>query len=160
MPSSTATAVSDADLLQAGYRYALSLTHRIDDAEDCVQEAWLKLCRRYGRVESIAVLFTAVRNLHIDHCRRAKIVAFESLDAEDVGPEPAAPERETPGVHGDLETLLGGLRMVEREVLFLHYVQGHTAAEIGVLTGRPRGSVLSLLHRAIANLRARAAADR
>lgn len=148
---------SDADLLQIGYRYALSLTHRSHDAEDYVQEAWMKLCQRYGRVESRAVLFTALRNLHIDRCRRAQIVPFELLEERsETSADPAAPAGEEPGVNGDLDVLLAALRDAEREVLFLHYVEGYTAEEIGSLTDRPRGTVLSLMSRALAKLRARA----
>jgi RNA polymerase sigma-70 factor (ECF subfamily) len=149
---------TDEELLQAGYRYAVSMTHHPEDAEDLVQEGWLNLCRRYGRVESRAVLFTTVRNLFIDQCRRRKIVAFESLDQEQPPALPPAPAEE-PGVKGDLEKLLAILRPNEREMLFLHYHQGHTAEEIGQMTGQPRGTVLSLLHRAIGKLRAAAAGE-
>ena len=34
------------ELVQAGYRYALALTHHHYDAEDLVQQAWLKLTHR------------------------------------------------------------------------------------------------------------------
>jgi len=149
LPDETAT---ERDLLQAGYRYALSLTHQAEDAEDCVQEAWLNLSRRYGRVESRAVLFTAVRNLFIDQCRRKKIIHFESIDQ----PEPPtlpAQVAEEPGLAGDMAALLGTLRPAEREAIFLHYYEGRTAEEIGQLTGQPRGTVLSLLHRAVARMR-------
>lgn len=146
---------SDAERLQRGYRYALALTHHSADAEDLVQEAWLNLSRRYGRVESNALLFTAVRNLFVDQCRRKKIVQFDSLGEGDGADVPAISETE-PGVQGDLEALLAILRPVEREALFLHYYEGRTAEEIGQLTGQPRGTVLSLLHRSIAKLRAAA----
>jgi len=143
---------TDAERLQSGYRYALALTHHPEDAQDLVQEAWLNLCRRYGRVESNALLFTAVRNLFVDQCRRKKIVQFESLDQPEP-PELPAINDEEPGLKGDLATLLAVLRPVERETLFLHYYLGHTADEIAQLTGQPRGTVLSLLRRAIAKLR-------
>ena len=144
---------TDAERLQKGYRYALALTHHAADAEDLVHEAWLNLSRRYGRVESNAVLVTAVRNLFIDQCRRRKIVQFESLDQPEPPELPALADNE-PGVEGDLAALLAILRPVEREALFLHYYEGRTAEEIGQLTGQPRGTVLSLLHRAVAKLRA------
>ena len=143
---------NERDLLQAGYRYALSLTHQPPDAEDLVQEAWLNLSRRYGRVETRAVLFTAVRNLFIDQCRRRKIVHFESLDQPTPPPLPPLAAEE-PGLVGDVAALLGKLRPAEREVVFLHYYEGHTAEEIAQLTGQPRGTVLSLLHRAVARMR-------
>jgi RNA polymerase sigma-70 factor, ECF subfamily len=143
---------TDADLLQVGYRYALSLTHHAEDAEDLVQEAWFNLCRRYSRVESRAILFKTIRNGFIDQCRRKKIVAFESLDQPEPPVLPAI-DGEEPGVKGDLETLLAVLSPKQREALFLHYHQGHTAEEIAKLTQQPRGTVLSLLHRGVARLR-------
>jgi RNA polymerase sigma-70 factor (ECF subfamily) len=148
---------TDAQRLQSGYRYALALTHHAADAEDLVQEAWLNLCRRYGRVESSALLSTAVRNLFIDQCRRKKIVQFDSLDQPEP-PEIPPVAGEEPGLKGDLTALLAVLRPVEREALFLHYYEGRTAEDIAQLTGQPRGTVLSLLHRAIAKLREAAAA--
>jgi len=150
--SSDISIPSDTERLQKGYRYALALTHHPEDAEDLVQEAWLNLCRRYGKVESNAVLFTAVRNLFVDQCRRKKVVQFESLD-EPESPEVAELTESQPGLQGDLDTLLAVLRPVEREALFLHYYEGRTAEEIGKITSQPRGTVLSLLHRAIAKLR-------
>ncbi len=153
--SDTSTTLTDADRLQKGYRYALALTHHSADAEDLVQEAWLNLSRRYGRVETNAVLFTAVRNLFVDQCRRKKIVQFDSIEERE-GPELPAIAESEPGLQGDLEVLLSILRPVEREALFLHYYEGRTAEEIGQLTAQPRGTVLSLLHRALAKLRAAA----
>jgi RNA polymerase sigma-70 factor (ECF subfamily) len=140
------------ELLQAGYRYALSLAHHDADAEDLVQEAWLNLSRRYGSVDSRAVLFTAVRNLFIDHCRRRKIIHFESIDQPEPPTLPSL-DGEEPGLAGDVAELLATLRPAEREVIFLHYYEGRTAEEIGGLTGQPRGTVLSLLHRAVAKMR-------
>ena len=149
---------TDAELLQSGFRYALSLSHHVEDAEDLAQQSWLNLCTSYGRVESRAVLFTAVRHLFIDQCRRRKIVQFDSLDGPAAADAPAELAEE-PGVKGDLDVLLATLRPAERELLFLHYHQGHTAEEIGRLTDQPRNTVLSIIHRAIAKLRAAAAAN-
>jgi RNA polymerase sigma-70 factor (ECF subfamily) len=143
---------TDAERLQKGYRYALALTHHPADAEDLVHEAWLNISRRYGRVESNALLVTAVRNLFIDQCRRKKIVKFESLDQPEP-PELLSLTETEPGLEGDLVALLAILRPGEREAIFLHYYEGRTAEEIGQLTGQPRGTVLSLLHRSIAKLR-------
>jgi len=157
-PSDISIPTTDAERLQKGYRYALALTHHPEDAQDLVHEAWLNLCRRYGQVGSNAILFTAVRNLFVDQCRRKKIVQFESLDEPETPDVPEMVDSE-PGVQGDLETLLATLRPVEREALFLHYYEGRTAEEIGQLTSQPRGTVLSLLHRAIAKLREVATQD-
>lgn len=146
----------EVELLQSGYRYALSLTHRTHDAEDLAQEAWLNLSRRYGTVSSRAALYTAIRNLFIDRCRRARVIAFESI--EENASEYPSTMATAPAAADDLEQLLATLRPGEREVIYLHHIDGHTAEEVGVLTRQPRGTVLSLLHRAFKKLRGAAAA--
>lgn len=135
------------DLLQSGYRFAYSLTHHREDAEDLVQQAWFNLSRRYGQVENRAILFTSIRNQFYDQCRRARIVRFESMDN---APEPATRHAEdrVSTERGDLEILLSHLSEREREVLYLNSVEGYTAQEISEQTGTPRGTILSLLSRA------------
>ena len=59
-------------------------------------------------------------------------------------------------VFADTATLnraLAALRPAERETLFLADVEGYTAQEIADLTGHPRGTVLSLIHRTHRKLR-------
>lgn len=141
---------SEIELMQSGYRYALSLTHHSHDAEDLLQEAWLNLCRRYGAASSRAVLYTTIRHLFIDRCRRNRVIAFDSVEA--MTQPLAAPPELPPGTVDDVAALLGQLRPGEREAVYLHYIAGHTAEEIGVLTRQPRGTVLSLLHRALKKL--------
>ena len=146
------------ELLQSGFRFALSLTHHAHDAEDLTQQSWLNLARRHGRVRDKSLLFRAIRNLFYDHYRRGKIVVFEPLEEEHV--ELAADDgNESAPAKGDLDVLLAGLRAAEREALFLNCVEGYTAEEIGRLTGQPRGTVLSLLSRAKRKLRRIAAED-
>ncbi|MEO1370644.1 MAG: RNA polymerase sigma factor [Acidobacteriota bacterium] len=137
--------MDDLDLLQAGYRYALSLTGNAAEADDLAQQGWLRLHERYGARKGRGALFTTVRRLFIDRYRRRRkveLVAIEDLRHE---PEDVAMPR-TDWV--DLERLLGDLREKEREALFLHAVEGYTAAEIAQLTEQSRGTVLSLIYRA------------
>ncbi|MCG8456983.1 MAG: RNA polymerase sigma factor, partial [Holophagales bacterium] len=135
-------------------RYALSLAHSPEDAEDLVQSACVKLVARYGELGSRALLFTTIRNLFFDGWRRAKVLAFGPLE-EEAADELVAPES-SPGVGRDLRYLLGKLRPEEREAIYLHVVEGYTADEIGSLPGRPRNTVLSLIHRARKRLAAAA----
>jgi RNA polymerase sigma-70 factor (ECF subfamily) len=130
-------------LVQAGYRYALALTHHHYDAEDLVQQAWLKLTHRYGHVKHRTILYTAIRRLFYDQCRRGKIVTFGPLEGS---PEPTSSES-APSCD-DLDVLLAGLRPEEREALYLNAVEGYTTREIAEQTGLPRNTVLSLIHRA------------
>jgi RNA polymerase sigma-70 factor, ECF subfamily len=147
---SSAQEISDTDLLNIGFRYAMALIHHREDAEDVTQEAWLNLNRRYGKIPSKAAFFTSIKNLVIDRFRRGKILSFESGD--EIEPTPA-PEKAQPGTHADVETLLGQLRGNEREALFLHSIEGRTAEEIGNITAQPRNTVLSLMRRGLQKLR-------
>jgi len=132
--------------MQDGFRYALSLTHDEHDARDLVQTAFLKLYRKKGGVESKALLIATIRNQFIDQRRRSKLIVFTQepeRDREEAGTTTASP----PGTAMDLEELLSRLRPEEREALYLNMVEGYSAREIAELTGQPRNTVLSLMHR-------------
>ena len=142
------------ELAQSGFRYALSLSHHHHDAEDLVQQAWLKLKKNgYGPIIR-GPLFNTIRNLFIDSLRRKRIIEFETLPEETLWAEEHASE---PGVSGDLDYLLGQLKAGDRELLYLHCVEGYTAQEISNLIERPRGTILSSINRAKTKLRELAA---
>jgi len=133
-------------LVQAGYRYALALTHHHYDAEDLVQQAWMKCHHRYGSVNHRTMLYTTIRHLFYDQCRREKRVVFESIEGHS---EPQTGFHQAPThASADLDILLAGLRVEEREALYLNAVEGYTAREIAEQTGTPRNTILSHLHRA------------
>lgn len=141
-------------LLQRAYRYAVSLTHDADEARDIVQDASLSVARRGGPWHA-GYLLTAVRNRFLDIRRRPAI--FDRDADETTLDDPAdtpSPDDTAPFAAVALNSALGLLRDDEREVLFLHAVEGLTASEIGAITERPRGTVLSLLHRTKKKLRA------
>jgi RNA polymerase sigma-70 factor (ECF subfamily) len=143
-----------AELLLRGYRYALALTHDPTRAEDLVSGALTVMIeRRSPRRPSY--LFTVIRNRFIDEYRRSKRVTFSPLDDADdsalaapIGPDPVVDLEQ-------LEAALALLRPAEREAVYLVYVEEYTAREVAQITHRPRGTILSLLHRAKAKLRAR-----
>ena len=142
-------------LLQRAYRYALSLTHDADEARDLVQDASLSVARRGGPWHA-GYLLTAVRNRFLDLRRRPALFDHDADEtALDDPADAPAPDDAAPFAAVALGSALGELREAEREVLFLHAVEGLTASEIGALTDRPRGTVLSLLHRTKKKLRAR-----
>ncbi len=135
------------DLLQRGYRYALSLTHDRHRAEELVQEACVSLLRSGGQWR-VASLFTAVRHRLIDQLRRRELT-MQSLESGVEG----ALEAYVAAIPADepdeeLGQALSILRPNERELLFLSAIEEMSAAEIAELTQRPRGTILSLLHRA------------
>ena len=155
-PSGSAGLDNEA-LLQLGFRYAFALTHHHHDAEDLVQTAWLKLHTRGRQGTTKALLFTTIRNLHVDQYRRRNRIRFMSLETAECQPVACADAEEAGD--GAVGRLLRQLRAAEREALFLHVVAGYSPDEIARLTGKPRGTVLSLMHRGRQKLRALAAAE-
>jgi len=148
---------SDVDaLLDRAYRYAFSLTYNATEAEDLLQDACLSILASGGSWER-SYVFATIRNRFIDRYRRNRKILFLSLDRDDdrSEEEPADLNWEAPDVlqNGLLDRALGSLRAEERETLFLAVVDGYTAEEIAELTARPRGTILSLLHRTKAKLR-------
>ncbi|HVR45008.1 MAG TPA: RNA polymerase sigma factor [Thermoanaerobaculia bacterium] len=143
------------ELLESAYRYAMSLTHEPADAEDLIQDACLAILAS-GAPWERPYLFATIRNRFIDRYRRRRKLTFVALGEGD-GSDGAEPrfDEVVPDVleSGLLERALGSLRVEEREALFLAVVEGYTVEEIGRLTSRPRGTILSLLHRTKGKLR-------
>ena len=137
------------DLLDAGYRYACALRVSQPDAQDLVHEAWIKVVRAYGPSPSRAVLLRSIRNLHIDHYRHLRRYHHVPLEDEAHSVQDVRAASDVMDV-GDpqLNRCLARLRDDEREVLFLSVVEGYTAEEIASMTKRPRGTILSMVHRA------------
>lgn len=137
------------DLVARGWRYALSLTGEAHQAEDLVQEAWAAVLRA-GGPRSRGYLLRAIRSRWIDAWRRQGSVVELPLD------ELATPARAPARLEAaqQLSVAFTALRPEEREVLHLCVVEGYTAAEAAELIDKPRNTVLSLLHRGRAKLRA------
>ena len=138
--------MNNKDLLQAGYRYALSLIHHRSDAEDLVQEAWVKLMGTYGLVTSKSLFFTAIRTIYIDKYRRSRLFVIDS-DKAYVDIADPVDELEIALSIKDMEKAMAELRGEEREALYLNIVEGYSAQEIAQLTGGSRNTILSLIYR-------------
>lgn len=144
-------------LVQRGYRFAFSLTHDAAKAEDLVQDAWLAVLKVKGPWTH-GYLFSTIRNRFIDQYRREKLEPGEL--PEDAQNDAIADERsiwrddeDTFFRNGELESALGRLKPEERAALYLAAVEDYSARQIAELLGRPRGTVLSMIHRARHKLR-------
>jgi RNA polymerase sigma factor (sigma-70 family) len=135
-------------LLQRAYRYALSLTHKHSWAEDLVQEACVRISKRRGPWD-FAYIRMVIKNIFIDQYRKQQKISFQSLESATIeSNEPMSEELDE-----DLEKALGQLRPEEREMLYLNAVENYSAAELAQLAKRPRGTILSMIHRAKEKLR-------
>ena len=150
--------ITEIDILNAGFRYALALTASQQDSEDLVQAAWLRLYKRYGATPDKPLLYRTIRNLFIDGIRRnnvesaylERLTLDHSVDYEDQSGSEMERELASASV---LAPHLAKLNDGEREMLFLSVIEGYTADEIAALTKKVRGTVLSTLHRSKSKLR-------
>jgi len=144
-----------AELLQHGYRYALSLVQQPSAAEDLLQTAWLSILKAKAEF-SKPYLFTTLRNQFINQYRRESLVPMISLDTDVLQETTQNDYYEDTHFSIDFTTLeraLSCLRPVEREIIFLAYVEEYTAMEIADHMNLARGTVLSLMHRTKQKLR-------
>jgi RNA polymerase sigma-70 factor (ECF subfamily) len=142
--------------LDALYRTALRLTGRRQDAEDLVQEtflrAWRSLHTYRPGTNPKAWLFRILHNAHIDRYR-ASTRAVATVD-EMEGQDPAFVVHDTPeslvlqGVmDAEVREALMSLPEVFRTCLILADLEGFTYQEIAEILGIPRGTVMSRLFR-------------
>lgn len=152
--------------LDAVYHFALRLTRNRAEAEDVVQEAYLRAFRSFHRFDPgtncRAWLFTILRNVFLNrvraHGREAPEASVGGLDEARVGIEArvvANPEEEflQTVLHGDVDRALRTLPLVFREAVVLADLEGLSYREVAEVLGCPIGTVMSRLSRGRALLR-------
>ncbi len=152
--------------LDALYHAALRLTRNRAEAEDVVQEAFLRAFRSFDRfnpgTNCRAWLFTIMRNVFLN---RVRTQGREILEAEmgglwptevaadaHVGRNPEEHFLQTV-LHGDIDRALTGLPLGFREAVILVDIEGLTYREVAEVIGCPIGTVMSRLSRGRALLR-------
>lgn len=156
--------------LDAAYTLARYLMHNDHDAQDVVQDAYLRALKYFDGFRGAeagddrAWLLTIVRNAAFTwrrrHRREASEAEFDeqlhSEGVEDIHPDVGALDadaRET------LHQALDKLPPEFREVIVLRELQGLSYKEIGGVTGVPLGTVMSRLARARRRLQRALCAD-
>jgi RNA polymerase sigma-70 factor (ECF subfamily) len=138
---------------RALYAASYRLTGRAQDAEDLVQETYLRAYRAFERytpgTNIRGWLFTILYRVRTDDLRRAACrVATVSLLCE-----PAGRTGEAPFESEDLERALLGLPEGYRAAVLLRDLEGFSYQEIARMLQLPIGTVMSRLHRSRAMLR-------
>ncbi len=154
------------------YKFAYSLCHNHDDAEDIAGQVFLRIYLNLSsfRYEAAftAWVFRIVRNAHIDLCMRARhkndisidvpagngdwiSPAREVADPQD-GPEQLCIDRET---RNNLSLAIQRLPTIQRRMMHLYHMEGKSYAEIAIITNISIGTVKSRLNRARIMLRER-----
>lgn len=141
--------------LDAAYSLARYLVRDEHDAEDLVQDAYLRALRYFegfrGGDERAWLLTIVRRTCYSWLKRRRDRPAPAPFDETEHAPEPGS-DPETHAVHGDLRDRLSravdDLPIEFREVVVLRDVQDLSYKEIARILGIPLGTVMSRLARA------------
>ena len=147
------------------FRLAYRMTGNEQDAEDVVQESFLRAYRQLGRFESRANfgtwLYRIVANCSVDLMRarqaRHDQTRSESLDeamtlpaGEEPGPERLARSAE---IAARVRTALGGLSPLERAAFTLRHYEGRSIDEISRALGLGMSAAKHSVFRAVKKLR-------
>lgn len=140
---------------RAVYTYALSLVKNPTDAQDLVQDTYLKiqasahLYRPMGK--PMAWIFTITRNLAYTRLSSNRNhVSTEDCDLEN---DPQYAYVHHPDDRLVLQSALRILTQEEREVIFLHCIAGMKHREIAADLDQSISTVLSRYHRALKKLK-------
>jgi RNA polymerase sigma-70 factor (ECF subfamily) len=136
-------------------RFARSLTRDTDDAEDLVQETFLKAISNMVLLQTLAEhkikswLFRVLKNIFIDKYRRQR-VEIPVEDEEIVSDFSVEDE-----VEGRMlsEEFLKGLPDKDREIVYKRYWLGMTSREIAKLLSIPDSTVRYRLHISINHIK-------
>jgi len=147
------------------YRMAYQALPSRDEAEDSVQEVFVRLWRTAGRYDpSRAALVTWVmlisRRYLVDRLRRTRSTAkSSSLDERQTTPDksvqPAEPSSEREERFAALMKRIDRLPDLQKTVVVRAYLNGQTLRQIGEELNTPLGTIKSALSRALVRLRER-----
>jgi len=153
----------------AAYRMALHMTGgKADDAQDLVQEAFIKVWRHWGEESPDSFkswIYRVMHNLYMDHLRKRRRTAAASLDiVSDDGESPweqrLAENGPTPFQTAEQtelrQTVAQAIRRLNpdfRVPIVLCDLEGFAYDEIARILGCPIGTVRSRIHRGREQLR-------
>lgn len=146
--------------LDAAYNLARWLLRNDQDAEDCVQDAYLRAYKAFPRFRGgagKAWFMTIVRNVCYTAIKKLRShETAEPFDEEIHCATDDVMKTEAFRQKANAETLQQGLEKLPpefREMIVLHDLQGHSYKEIAAIVSIPIGTVMSRLARARDRLR-------
>lgn len=139
------------------YYFALNLTKNGADAEDLVQQAFLKLAKSYSKIRDISKvkswLFSTLYRQFIDQKR--KVNRYPEIQYEESGADSMVAEPASIGRGVDCESVVSALKHLKESLrvpLTLFYFEHYSYQEIAETLDLPMGTVMSRLYRAKAEL--------
>ncbi|MFL6528754.1 MAG: RNA polymerase sigma factor [Chthoniobacterales bacterium] len=134
--------------------FARQFVQSIADAEDIVQDAFVKFWRKQHSIENRALLFAAVRSIALDAIRRDARRARRELAASAESEQISAPQFETENdEQRALSVAVDRLPPDQREVLVMKIWNDLTFAEIGGALGISQNTAASRYRYALTSLK-------
>lgn len=152
--------------IDALYGFAMTLTREQSEAEDLVQETYLRAVRAFGQLmpdsNLKSWLFVIMRNAWLNNMRHARSgPQFVELDAEEEGRagwlDPLACDPYVDYVRKlereEVRQAIDSLPRMYREIVVLRDIEGFSYQQIASILRCPAGTVMSRLGRAREKLR-------
>ncbi len=148
---------------EALYNFALKMTNDLDDADDLVQETYLKAFRYFDKFERgtncKAWLFSIMRNTFINEYRRVQKQPnkvdyddvqnfFETIKETEVKYQHVVGDAYSNTLDDEVTNAIAALPQDFQTIILLSDVEGFTYEEIAEFLSCPIGTVRSRLHRA------------
>src|SRR6185437_1176678 len=118
------------------------------DADDVLQEAWLRYSRAEGVDDVPAWLTTVVTRLCLDHLRKRRTRSEAEVPAPPTPVDPEADALLAEKMGGAMQVVIDALAPAERAAFVLHDVFGYPFDEISLVLGRSGTAVRQLASRA------------
>lgn len=145
------------------HRYAMGMTRNHAEAEDLVQETYVRAIRAIGRITTGEVhkswLFTILRNIRINELRRQRVAIMVNW-TDDTENTIAAASMDPLAIYtrnvnrNTVQEAMLALSAEHRKILMLREIEGLSYEELSTALNCPIGTVMSRLSRARTKLRA------
>ncbi len=146
------------------YSYALVLTHNRNEAEDLVQETYVRAIGAMGRLRAgsnvKSWLFTILRNVWFNQLRQQRTAKIVAMDGEESPLDLAETATKDPYAflvskmeQEQVRKAIQQLPVDFREIILLREFEELSYQEIAAILNCPAGTVMSRLARARAKLR-------
>lgn len=152
--ASNTTMASISNLQRMTFRYCLSLTKSRTDAEDLVQDTWLKVLNRkqgHNHANPEALLLTIARNTWIDQLRRKQLGLRKTFAERS---STVVQDESSLGIESALQAIIRHLPPLQRTVFMLRDVFGYSIVETAEKLETTVGAVKAAHHRARQSLEA------
>ncbi len=162
MPSEVTTKTNIILHYAALHRYAMGMTRNHAEAEDLVQETYVRAIRAIGRTTGEvhkSWLFTILRNIRINELRRQRVAMMVNW-TDDTENTIAAASMDPLAIYtsnvdrNTIQEAMTGLSAEHRKILILREIEGLSYEELSTALNCPIGTVMSRLSRARTKLRA------